>query len=172
MASARSRIPPRPQLLEEFRNVDTMTTEAGQGPARKSAIAPYTLRAREGWVYDMGAEFIVKLGERGHGRRFAVLEFATDQDEWPGHTHTTEDEIFHVLKGALTFRCGNEEFDVDEGDFIFLPNGLEHGYKIRGGKPAHLLVVTAPAPAPGSPVGWDGFISALEAGAELRAPPK
>ena len=81
-----------------------MTTETGEGPARKRAIAPYTLRARQGWVYDMGAEFIVKLGEQRQGRRFAVLEYATDQDEWPGHTHKTEDEVFYVLKGALTFR--------------------------------------------------------------------
>jgi quercetin dioxygenase-like cupin family protein len=101
-----------------------------------------------------------------------VLEYATDQDEWPGHMHPSEDEAFYVLKGALTFRCGDDEFDLDEGGFIFLPNGIEHGYKIRGGKPAQLLVVTAPAPEPGSPVGWDGFVSGLETGALLRASPE
>jgi len=38
----------------------------------------------------------------------------------------------------VTFRFGNDQFDVDEGGLIFLPNGIEHGYKIRGGKPARL----------------------------------
>jgi len=143
-----------------------MASKTDRGTA--SAIAPYALRAREGWVYDQGAEFIVKLGER---RRFALLEYATDQDEWPGHTHNTEDEVFYVLKGTLTFRCGNDEFDVGEGGFIFLPNGIEHGYKIRGGKPVRLLVVTAPASESSATVGWDGFVSGLETGVELRASP-
>jgi len=120
----------------------------------------------------MGAEFIVKLGEQRQGRRFAVLEYATDQDEWPGHTHKTEDEVFYVLKGALTFRCGSDEFDVDEGGFVFLPSGIKHGYKIRGGKPVQLLIVTAPAPEGSPRVGRDGFVSDLESGAELRASPE
>ena len=148
-----------------------MPTETDRGAAGRNAKRPYALGAGEGWVYDLGAEFIVKLGERRQGRRFALLEYATDQDEWPGHTHNSEDEVFYVLEGALTFRCGNDEFDVDEGGFIFLPNGIEHGYKIRGGKPARLLVVTAPASESGSTVGWDGFVSGLETGAELRASP-
>lgn len=137
----------------------------------KNAIRPYALRAGEGWVYDLGADFIVKLRERGQGRRFAVLEYRTNENEWPGHTHTTEDEVFYVLKGALTFRCGEDVFDLDEGGFIFLPNGIEHGYKIRGGGEAHLLVVTAPAPEPDSTDGWDGFVSGLETSAEPRASP-
>src|SRR5437588_3865683 len=147
-----------------------MTTETDQGNARTSAIRPYALPAGKGWVYEMGGEFIVKLGERRQGRRFAVVEYATDQDEWPGHTHATEDEVFYLLKGALTFRCGDDQFDVDEGGFVFLPGGIEHGYKIRGGKPAQLLIVTAPMPEGSPTVGWDGFVSDLESGAELRAP--
>ena len=148
-----------------------MENKTDRGAVEKNANRPYALGAGEGWVYDVGAEFIVKLGERRQGRRFALLEYATDQDEWPGHTHNTEDEVFYVLKGALTFHCGNDEFDVDEGGFIFLPNGIEHGYKIRGEKLVRLLVVTAPASESGSTVGWDGFVSGLETGAELRASP-
>jgi quercetin dioxygenase-like cupin family protein len=136
-----------------------------------NAIGPYALGARDGWVYNEGVDFIVKLGERGQGRRFAVLEYRTDADEWPGHTHATEDEIFYVLKGALTFRCGTEEFDVNAGGFVFLPSGIEHGYKIRDGKEVHLLVVTAPAPEPDSAPGWDGFVSGIEASAAFRTAP-
>jgi quercetin dioxygenase-like cupin family protein len=137
----------------------------------KRRTGPYALRAREGWVYDVGAELTVKLGERGQGRRFAVLEYTTDQDEWPGHTHPTEDEVFYVLEGALTFRCGEDTFDVDEGGFVFLPSRIEHGYKIRGAGEAHLLVVTAPAPGAEATPGWEGFVGGLEASAELQASP-
>lgn len=132
---------------------------------------PYALLAGDGWVYNEGIDFIVKLGERRQGRRFAVLEYRTNADEWPGHSHATEDEIFYVLDGALTFRCGTEEFEVDTGGFVFLPNGIEHGYKIRGGKEAHLLVVTAPAPDPDSAPGWDGFVAGIEDSVALRASP-
>ena len=138
---------------------------------KKHAVGPYALKPKEGWVYNVGVDFIVKLGELGQRRRLAVLEYTTDADEWPGHNHPTEDEIFYVLKGALTFRCGDQQFDVDEGGFVFLPSGIEHGYKIRGGSEAHLLVVTAPAPEPDSAIGWDGFVSGLEASAEPRTPP-
>src|SRR3989442_12316809 len=128
-----------------------MTTEADRGPATKGAVAPYALKKREGWVYDLGVQFTVKLGERGHGRRFAVLEYTTVQDEWPGHTHTTEDESFYVLKGARTFGFVIVKFDVDEGGLAFLPTGTEHGYRISGGKRAQVLLVRAPGPVPAPP---------------------
>jgi len=130
---------------------------------------PYTLQADEGWVLDDGVEFVVKLGERIHGRGLAVLEYTTTEDEWPGHTHHTEDEIFYVLKGSLTFRCGEDTFDVDGGGFVFLPCGIQHGYKIRDGGEARLLVATAPVPTPDSTSGWDGFMSGFEGQTELRA---
>jgi quercetin dioxygenase-like cupin family protein len=134
-------------------------------------IRPYALRAGDGWTYNLGVDFVVKLGEQRHGRRLAVLEYTTSEDEWPGHTHPTEDEVFYVLEGSLTFRCGTDEFDVAEGSFAFLPAGLEHGYRLRGEKMVRLLVVTAPAPGPESAVGWDGFVSGIESGAEPQAAP-
>lgn len=135
------------------------------------AIEPSALGAGDGWIYNEGGDFIVKLGERRQGRRFAVLEYRTDADEWPGHTHSTEDEIFYVLDGALTFRCGAEEFDANTGGFVFLPSGIEHGYKVRDGKEVHLLVVTAPAPEQDSAPGWEGFVAGIEADAALRGSP-
>ena len=134
-------------------------------------IRPYALRAGDGWTCNLGVDFVIKLGERRHGRRLAVLEYTTTEDEWSGHPHPTEDEVFYVIDGSLTFRCGADEFDVDQGGFAFLPAGLEHGYRIRGEKMARLLVVTAPAPGAESAVGWDGFVSGIEGGAELRAEP-
>jgi len=121
---------------------------------RSQGNVAYALKKQEGWIYNLGVDFIVKLGERGQGRRLAVLEYLTADDEWPGHSHPTEDE-----------------FDVEQGGFVFLPRGIEHGYRIRGDSPAHLLVVTAPAPGPEAGIGWDGFVSELETTAELRASP-
>jgi len=132
---------------------------------------PYALKAGDGWIYNLGVDFVVKLGEHTHGRRLAVLEYTTSEDEWPGHSHPTEDEVFYVMEGSLRFRSGAEEWDVEQGGFVFLPAGLEHGYRLRGGGVARLLVVTAPTPAAESPAGWDGFVSGIENGAELRTEP-
>lgn len=123
---------------------------------------PFALKPGEGWIYDAGVDFIVKARESGPAR-FAVLEYSTDEDEWPGHTHKTEDEAFFVLAGSLIFRCGHQEFDVDEGGFVFLPCGVQHGYKIRDGGKARLLVITAPVAAGEEPKGWNGFIGEMEA---------
>jgi quercetin dioxygenase-like cupin family protein len=131
--------------------------------------APYALRAGEGSTYRFGVDFVVKVGELGQGRRVAVVEYTTRAGEEPGdHTHGTEDEMFFVQQGALTFRCGAETFDVDDGGFVFLPRGIEHGYQIRSAGDVRLLVITAPAPPEDAPAGWGGFVADFEKAGEPR----
>lgn len=85
-----------------------------------SGMRPYALKAGEGWIYHSDIDFIVKAGELSRGRRLAFMEYTTRRgEEPPDHTHTTEDEIFYVLQGALTFRCGEDTFEVEEGGFVF-----------------------------------------------------
>jgi quercetin dioxygenase-like cupin family protein len=67
-----------------------------------------------------------------------------------------------VRQGALTFRCGDDEFELESGGFIFLPRGIEHGYQIRSADDVRLLVITAPAPEEHAQPGWGGFISDFE----------
>jgi quercetin dioxygenase-like cupin family protein len=130
---------------------------------------PYALKAGAGSTYSFGVDFVVKVGEVGQGRRVAVVEYTTRAGEEPDdHTHGTEDEMFYVEQGALTFRCGGETFDVQDGGFVFLPRGIEHGYTIRSADDVRLLVVTAPAPAEGAKVGWGGFVADFETEGEPR----
>jgi quercetin dioxygenase-like cupin family protein len=134
-------------------------------------MRPYSLKAGEGWTYHYGIDFTVKAGELGQGRRLAVVEYASRPgEEPPDHTHATEDEIFYVLRGALTFRCGDDTFDMDDGGFVFLPRGIPHGYTIRSDDGVRLLVMTSPAPD-GSVPGWGGFVADFEATGELRGTP-
>ena len=80
--------------------------------------------------------------------------------------------MFYVLEGAITFRCGNETFDLEKGGFIFLPHGIEHGYTIRSEEPVRMIIVTAPF-REGESGGWKGFVSDMELGqGELIAKPK
>jgi quercetin dioxygenase-like cupin family protein len=125
---------------------------------------PYALNAGEGWVYRFGIDFTVKAGEVQEGNGAAFMEYVTRKgEEPPSHTHATEDEMFYVLEGSITFQCGDASFDLEKGGFIFLPRGIQHGYTIRGEKPVRLLVVTAPV-REGSSQGWGGFVSDMELG--------
>jgi quercetin dioxygenase-like cupin family protein len=135
-------------------------------------LQPYALKAGQGWTYDFGVDFVVKLGEKGQGRRLAVVEYVTRSgEEPPDHSHGTEDESFYVLQGALTFRCGDESFELEDGGFVFLPRGIEHGYTIRSDGDVRLLAITAPAPEAQAAPGWGGFVADFEADGELRSTP-
>ena len=133
----------------------------------------YALKAGEGWTYRFGIDFTVKAGEVQAGSGSAVLEYLTRKgEEPPDHTHNSEDEMFYVLEGALTFRCGTETFDLKKGGFIFLPRGIEHGYTIQNQEPVRLLVITSPVREEASG-GWGGFVADIEKGqGELIATPK
>ncbi|MFL5803330.1 MAG: cupin domain-containing protein [Roseiflexaceae bacterium] len=135
-------------------------------------MVPYTLKSGEGWTYRYGIDFTVKAGELHPGRGAAFTEYTTRKgEEPPDHTHPTEDEIFYVLNGELTFRCGGESFDVGERGFIYLPQGIEHGYTIRSAEPVRLIVVTFPTSAAAG-AGWGGFIADVEGQGELVAGPE
>ena len=137
-----------------------------------SRMQAYALKAGEGWTYRFGVDVVVKASEVREGSGAAVFEYITRQgEEPPAHTHETEDEMFYVLEGAITFRCGQSTFDLEKGGFIFLPHGIEHGYAVHSQEPVRLLVVTAPV-REGTSGGWGGFVSDLELGqGELVAKP-
>jgi quercetin dioxygenase-like cupin family protein len=134
---------------------------------------PYALKHGEGWTYRFGIDFTVKASEVQDGSSAAVLEYVTKKgEEPPDHTHSSEDEMFYVLGGAITFRCGGRTFDLETGGFIFLPCGIEHGYTIRNEDTVRLLVVTTPV-SPGLSGGWAGFVADMENGqGELIAAPQ
>jgi quercetin dioxygenase-like cupin family protein len=134
-------------------------------------VSAFALAQGEAWTYNYEVDFQVKLGELGHGRRLAVMEYVTRKgEEPPDHSHATEDEMFYVLQGALAFRCGGDTFELKDGGFIYLPRGIEHGYEITTANEVRLLVITAPAPDD-QKAGWGGFVADIESQGEPRQSP-
>ncbi|MBX3066774.1 MAG: cupin domain-containing protein [Anaerolineae bacterium] len=134
-------------------------------------MRPYALNAGDGWTYRYDINFTVKAGELNPGRGASVIEYTTRKgEEPPDHTHSTEDEIFYILKGDLTFRCDGESFEVGVGGFMYLPQGIEHGYTIRSEGDVQLLVITFPTRETADQ-GWDGFVADIEAQGELLNKP-
>ena len=137
---------------------------------RPGASEAYALKTERGWTYRNGIDFTVKAGEHNATNGAAVIEYTTRKGEEPGeHVHPTEDEMFYVLAGALTFTCGDRTFDVEAGGFVFLPRGIPHDYTIRSDGPVRLLAITAPPREPGE--GWGGFVGGFEMDGDIVSQP-
>jgi len=62
----------------------------------------------------------------------------------PLHRHTHEAEAFYLLDGSMTYRAGDQTFRLSTGDFIWLPAGLPHAFRVTGSAPVRFLGLTAP----------------------------
>jgi quercetin dioxygenase-like cupin family protein len=133
-------------------------------------MKPYALNAGEGTRYDYGIPHLIKLGETA-GRGAAIFELDTCAGEEPPlHTHRTEDEVFYVLSGEITFHCDGQDFPLSAGGFMFLPKGLPHGYAIARGQRAKLLVIAFPTRE--SADTWGGYANDVETQGTLLDQPK
>jgi mannose-6-phosphate isomerase-like protein (cupin superfamily) len=61
----------------------------------------------------------------------------------PLHLHQHEDEAFYLLDGSMRFRCGDDEFEALRGDFIFVPRGTPHAFRVGRDGARTLEVATA-----------------------------
>lgn len=62
----------------------------------------------------------------------------------PLHRHTREAEAFYLVEGRMSYRAGDELFELYDGCFIYLPKDIPHAFRIRGGTPARILALTVP----------------------------
>lgn len=65
--------------------------------------------------------------------------------EWSGsgpafmHLHHSDDEIWHVLEGALMFRIGEETREAPAGTTVMVPAGIPHTYWEK--EPSRYLII-------------------------------
>ena len=62
----------------------------------------------------------------------------------PLHRHTKEAEAFFLLEGTMTYRAGDEIFHLGAGDFIYLPIGLPHAFRVTGSTPVRFVGFASP----------------------------
>ena len=60
------------------------------------------------------------------------------------HTHPDSDEILFVIRGEGEQEVADETRDIEAGDMVFVPEGVEHGTVNTGWEPLLLLAVYAP----------------------------
>ena len=59
----------------------------------------------------------------------------------PLHVHADLDDSFYLVSGRLAMRCGEQAFAVSPGDYVALPHGVPHTFRVVGDEPAVMLQV-------------------------------
>ena len=88
----------------------------------------------------------VKISGSDNDGSFAVFEqtVLAKGAGVPLHFHPEQDEMFYVLEGSYRFKVGDEMFDLQLGDSIFLPRKVPHAWMLTSEKgTAHCLVQPA-----------------------------
>jgi mannose-6-phosphate isomerase-like protein (cupin superfamily) len=94
------------------------------------------------WFREHDFRFLGSADETGG--TYSLMEIVSPPDSGPiPHTHDDAEEAFYVLDGDLTFHVGDESFEVSTGDFVHVPRGTVHSFRVKG-RPAKYLAVYAP----------------------------
>jgi mannose-6-phosphate isomerase-like protein (cupin superfamily) len=56
----------------------------------------------------------------------SYVKLAKLKGEFVWHQHDNEDELFLVVKGHLTIRLRDQDVELDSGEFVIIPRGVEH----------------------------------------------
>lgn len=48
------------------------------------------------------------------------------EGEFVWHKHDNEDELFFVVKGSFTMELRDTNIELNEGEFLIVPKGVEH----------------------------------------------
>jgi len=56
----------------------------------------------------------------------SYVKLAKLKGDFIWHTHENEDEMFYVLKGILTIKFREKDVQLNEGECIVIPRGIEH----------------------------------------------
>lgn len=103
--------------------------------AEEKTAAPvnqgYVLKRDEGAVFPGSDSSIIVKASPGLGSQ---SDITIVQKIKPGkgtglHYHKDVDEIFYVIEGTGTAVLGTKSYNIEAGDFIFIPKNLDH--KIR-----------------------------------------
>jgi len=86
-----------------------------------------------------------KLTEEQTGGAFYVCEAVFGpEDGSPLHIHHYEDEIIHVLEGAIEIRLDNERLHAPSGGLVHLPKRIPHALQNPLKTPLRIMVHAIP----------------------------
>lgn len=134
--------------------------------AKPTAARPYRAGRADApayWHVDI-LWLMLATGDETGGRFSLMDELCPKGSGPPPHTHE-QDEAFYVAHGAVTFLVGSETLTAAAGDYVYVPRGTPHGFRVDS-ETARLLNLYVPA-------GFEQVVVAAGTPAALRElPPK
>jgi quercetin dioxygenase-like cupin family protein len=93
---------------------------------------PYVLGPGEGRAIDLGNfKMVVRAEGEQAGGAFTLLEASEPPDFGPPlHIHRDAAEAFYVLEGEYRIFLPNGEHGCPAGSFVYIPAGIEHGFRV------------------------------------------
>ncbi len=81
----------------------------------------------------LGDNLRIRLTGEDTGGTFALVEQTNPPGVGtPPHVHANEDEVFHVLEGAIDFTVGGRVIRAEAGAVAFLPRNVPHAFVTVG----------------------------------------
>jgi quercetin dioxygenase-like cupin family protein len=93
----------------------------------------------------LGDSYTYKAAKEETGGAYALIEHTVVGDGPPPHIHTTEEEAFYILEGALNVLVGERTVTATAGAFVLVPRGTVHTLSKVGTASAKILVIISPA---------------------------
>jgi mannose-6-phosphate isomerase-like protein (cupin superfamily) len=96
-----------------------------------------SLKGEDGWNR-MQVQFL--CNEANMGAQHAVLGrtiFPPNGASHELHVHENAEEIMYIVSGKGTARVGDEEFDIGQGDVVFVPVNV--GHIVRNTDPENIM---------------------------------
>lgn len=127
------------------------------------ADSPYVLAPGAGRLLEMGP---FRMSVKASGSETASALTLLEAAEPPGfgpplHVHDDAAEGFYVLSGEYVVFIDGEEHRCPAGTFVWVPAGVEHGFRV-GGTPSSKLNIYVPS-------AMEGYFDALAAAASEGA---
>jgi mannose-6-phosphate isomerase-like protein (cupin superfamily) len=60
------------------------------------------------------------------------------------HKHVEHSEQIYVISGRATMELGEKSFDIQTGDYIFIPKNTRHAVKVTSEEPLKVLSIQTP----------------------------
>jgi mannose-6-phosphate isomerase-like protein (cupin superfamily) len=95
------------------------------------------------WAMASHFESLLAAGESG-GLLGAAIVTQPVGTATPLHLHSREAEVFYLLDGEMTYRAGDDTFEVRPGDFVWLPARIPHAFRVTGVEPVRFLGLSLP----------------------------
>lgn len=94
---------------------------------------PYFLRAGNGPRHELFGQvcFQALTGAQSNGAMALTITEGPTGASFPAHVHAETYEGLFCVEGRMTVRVGGEEHELIGGDFISIPQGVEHSYVLR-----------------------------------------